>query len=289
MTILGLILRILNAGLMIGIPVTAALLIYKRGKSGFRPIWIGAAVFILSQVGHIPFNQFLMIPGLKALGVDVASQGGISLWVLGAAAGLSAGVFEEIARYLALKFWLKKDTNTLLPLKYGIGHGGVEALLVGIIALSAVVQVLVLRGEGIIGALDPEQASLVKSQLEAYWAVPWYQSLLGAWERISAMLFHLGASILVYKTVRSKRPVFLIVAIIGHALMDAFAVITVQQMDLILMEGVIFIFAAGWFYWSWRIRELDPEEDGELPLPPPVQVSASQVTSEQIEESRYDE
>ena len=174
---------------MIGIPVTAALLIYKRGKSGFRPIWIGAAVFILSQVGHIPFNQFLMIPGLKSLGVDVASQGGASLWVLGAAAGLSAGLFEELARYLALKFWLKKDAHTLLPLKYGIGHGGVEALLVGFIALTAVVQVLVLKGEGVVGALDPKQAALVKSQLEAYWAVPWYHLFLGAWEKISACCF----------------------------------------------------------------------------------------------------
>lgn len=273
---------------MIGIPVTAALLIYKRGKSGFRPIWIGAAVFILSQVGHIPFNQFLMVPGLKALGVDVAAQGGVSLWVLGAAAGLSAGVFEEIARYLALKFWLKKDAHTLLPLKYGIGHGGVEALLVGGLALIALVQVLVLRGEGAIAALDSETVALVHSQLEAYWAVPWYQSLLGAWERISAMMFHVGASILVYKTVRSKKLIYLIVAVLGHMLLDAFAVIAVQQLDLVLMEAVIFVFSAGWLYWAWRIREIDPEEGLELPVLDQVQLSAAQVTTEQIEESRYD-
>jgi uncharacterized membrane protein YhfC len=273
---------------MIGIPVTAALLIYKRGKSGFRPIWIGAAVFILSQVGHIPFNQFLMVPGLKSLGVDVAAQGGISLWALGAAAGLSAGVFEEIARYLALKFWLKKDTQTLLPLKYGIGHGGVEALLVGGLALAALIQVLIFRGDGALAALEPEQVTLVQSQLEAYWAVPWYQSLLGAWERISAMLFHIGASILVYKTVRSKKPIYLIVAVLGHMLLDAFAVIAVQQLDLVLLEAVIFVFAAGWLYWAWRIREIDPEEGLELPVPDQVQISAAKVTTEQIEESRYD-
>jgi len=116
MTIFGLIPRILNTVLMIGIPAAAALLIYKRGKSGFRPIWIGAAVFVLSQVGHIPFNQFLMVPGLRALGVDVAAEGGVSLLVLGVVAGLSAGVFEEVARFLALKFWLKKDAHALLCL-----------------------------------------------------------------------------------------------------------------------------------------------------------------------------
>ncbi len=270
------------------IPVTAALLIYKRGKSGFRPIWIGAAVFILSQVGHIPFNQFLMVPGLEALGVDVAAQGGISLWVLGAAAGLSAGVFEEIARYLALKFWLKKDAHTLLPLKYGIGHGGVEALLLGLLALFALIQILVLGGEGMMDLVPPEQVELAMSQMEIYWAVPWYHSLLGAMERISAMLFHIGASFLVYKTVRSKKPIYLIAAVIGHMVLDAFAVISVRQMDFVLLEAIIFVFAAGWLYWAWRIREIDPEKDLDLPVPDQVQLSAAEVTTEQIEESRYD-
>jgi len=288
MTIFGLILRILNAGLMIGIPVAAALLIYKRGKSGFRPVWIGAAVFVLSQVGHIPFNQFLMVPGLRALGVDLAAQGGISLWVLGIAAGLSAGIFEEVARFLALKFWLRKDTHTLLPVKYGIGHGGIEALLLGLIALFALVQVVVLGGEGAVDLLPPEQVDLARSQLAAYWAVPWYYSVLGAAERISAMAFQIGASILVYKSVRTKNYLYLIIAVIGHMVLDAFAVVAVKQLDFLLLEGVIFIFASGWFYWAWRIREIDPEGDLDLPVPDQVQISAAQVTEEQIDESRYD-
>ncbi|MCK5794639.1 MAG: YhfC family intramembrane metalloprotease [Anaerolineales bacterium] len=273
---------------MIGIPVAAALLIYKRGKSGFRPIWIGAAVFVLSQVGHIPFNQFLMIPGLRALGVDVAAQGGISLLVLGVVAGLSAGVFEEVARFLALKFWLKKDAHTLLPVKYGIGHGGVEALLLGLLALFALVQVMVLGGEGAVDLLPPEQVELARTQLAAYWAVPWYHSLLGAAERISAMAFHVGASILVYKSVRTKNYLYLVVAVIGHMILDSFAVIAIKQMNILLLEGVIFVFSVGWLYWAWRIREIDPEEDLDLPVPPQVQISAAQVTGEQIEESRYD-
>ncbi len=288
MTTIGLILRTVNAGLMIGIPVTAALLIYKRGKRGFRPIWIGAAVFILSQVGHIPFNQFLMVPGLKALGVEVSASGGISLWVLGVAAGLSAGVFEEVARFLALKFWLKKEAHTLLPLKYGIGHGGVEALLLGLLALFALVQVMVLGGEGAVDLLPPEQVELARTQLAAYWAVPWYHSLLGAVERISAMAFHIGASILVYKSVRTKNYLYLIIAVIGHTILDAFAVIAVKQLDFLLLEGILFIFSVGWLYWAWRIREIDPEEGLELPMPEQVQISAAQVTEEQIEESRYD-
>ena len=288
MTVFGLILRLLNALIMVGTPIAAALLVYKRGKEGFRPIWIGAAAFILSQVGHIPFNQFLMVPGLRALGVDIAAGAGVSLWVLGAAAGLSAGLFEEVTRYLVLKFWLKKNPHTLLPIKYGIGHGGIEALLLGVLALVALIQVMVLRDGSIVATLGPEQAALVKSQLDVYWAVPWYHSLLGGLERISALAFHVGASLLVYKSIRTNNPAYLIIAVLGHTGLDAFAVIAAKQMDFILLEAILFTFAAGWLYWSWRIRELDLDQELDQPAPPSVQIPDAQITAEQIEESRYD-
>jgi len=274
---------------MIGIPAAAALLIYKRGKSGFRPIWIGAVVFVLSQVGHIPFNQFLMIPGLRALGVDVAAEGGVSLLVLGAVVGLSAGVFEEVARFLALKFWLKKDAHTLLPVKYGIGHGGIEAIIFGFIPSLGMLVLFLMMGNGsALSAFDSEQKVIVESLMDAYRAVPWQLSLLPAWERVSAMAFHIGASIIVYKGVREKKPLWLLIAVFGHTAINAFAVIFASKMDIVLLEGIIFLFSAGWLYWAWRIREIDPEEDLDLPVPDQVQISAAQVTSEQIEESRYD-
>lgn len=133
-----------------------------------------------------------------------------------------------------------------------------------------------------------EQAALVTSQLEAYWAVPWYHSLLGAMERISAMAFHVGASILVYKSVQTKNLIYLIVAILGHALLDAFAVIAVQQMDFILLEGILLAFALSWLYGAWKIREVGPEQELDPAAPPQVQITAAQISPEQIDESKYD-
>ena len=78
MTTLNVILRILNAALMLGIPCFLALKIYRRGMGGFKPIWIGAAAFVLSQVGHIPFNQFVMLPLLETNGIPAHRLG--RLW-----------------------------------------------------------------------------------------------------------------------------------------------------------------------------------------------------------------
>jgi uncharacterized membrane protein YhfC len=289
MTTAGLILRILNALLMAGIPCLLAVILIRRGNDGFRPIGIGIAAFVLSQVGHIPFNQFVLLPALEGWGIG-AAQSGWKLVALGIAVGLSAGIFEETARYLSLRFWLNKKPNTLLPIKYGVGHGGIEAFLLGILALYALIQVLTLGGEGSLNSFPPEQADMIREQISAFWDVPWQHSLLGAWERVSALAFHLGASLMVYKSVREKKPSWLVIAVLGHTLLNAFAVIYSQELDFVLLESILFIFALGWLYWAWtlRVREVEglmPER----PLPGEPRFQTQRITAEQLEESRYDE
>lgn len=285
----GIFLRILNGVLMIGIPCLAAFFLVRRGKGGFRPVGIGVVGFILSQVGHIPFNSYLLLPGLERWGINLTAQAGVDLLILGVAAGLSAGLFEELARYLIFRFWLKKDSTASMPWKYGIGHGGVEAILTGLLALYALIQVLTLSGEGVLAGFPADQVDLIRSQLDAYWAVPWHLSLLGAWERISALLFHLGASVFVYKSVREKNFLWLLVAILGHTLLNAFAVIAAAKMDLVLLEALLFAFACGWVLWAWLVRpRAEQEEELDPPPPPEIKFSAPPVTSEGLEESRYE-
>jgi uncharacterized membrane protein YhfC len=213
---------------------------------------------------------------------------------LGLAAGLSAGIFEEVTRYFIIRFWLKAEKEELLPIKYGIGHGGIEAILVGLVALVAFGQVVALGGEGALEAFEPEQAAMISAQIEDYWAVPREYALLGAWERVSALGLHLGASILVYKSIQESKLVWLVIAVLGHTAMNAYVVIAAPTFDFVLLEGLLFLFAAGWLLWTWNIRPRDPEP-ADLALktdPPPLSVvptSEPVITRDQLEDSRYDE
>ena len=275
---------------MMGIPLALGMILSKRGKGGFRPIGIGVAGFVLSQVGHIPFNQFLLMPGLKNLGIEMAAEGNGSLVIFGLALGISAGLFEEITRFLVFKYWLNRNPHTILPLKYGIGHGGIEAFLLGILALVALFQVIFLAKEGALLSFPPDQVELIQEQLTAYWEVSWGLSLLGAWERISAMAFHIGASLLVYKSVRQKKTRWLLIAILGHMVLDAFAVIAVQMMDFVILESILFLFAVGWLIWAWSLQIIENNEvlpDKQDPIQPIL--SSQPFTGNQLEESRYDE
>ena len=288
MTTTEVILRILNTLLMVGIPCLLAVILIRRGNDGFRPIGIGVAAFVLSQVGHIPFNQFVLLPALEGWGIG-QTQSGWKLLVMGIAVGFSAGIFEETARYLSFRFWLNKEPNTLLPIKYGVGHGGIEAFLLGILTLYALIQVLTLGGEGSLDSFSSEQADLIRAQILAYWDVPWQHLLLGAWERVSAMIFHVGASLMVYKSVRKKKPSWLAIAVLGHTMLNAFAVISSQKMDFVLVESILFIFSLGWLFWAWTLREREVEElKPELPLLRETRLQTQRITAEQLEESRYD-
>lgn len=290
MTTIGLISRILNVTIMMGIPLILGIVLAKRGKEGFRPIGIGAAAFILSQVGHIPFNQYVLIPGLERLGIEMTAQGEWSLVILGLALGFSAGVFEEFTRFLVFRFWLNKSPHSLLPVKYGIGHGGIEAFILGILALIGLIQVIFLAGDGALNSFPPDQALLIREQINLYWDMTWGLSLLGAWERISAMAFHLGASLLVYKAVRQKQSRWLVIAILGHTILDTFAVIAVQKLDFVILESILFVFAAAWLFWSWTQKVIeDPEVIPAKHYPKQLLRSDQHISGEQLEESRYDE
>ena len=290
MTTFALIFRITNAALMMGVPLILVVILIKKGRESLRPIGIGVIGFVLSQIVHIPFNSFLLMPGLKRLGVEVSAQGGTELLLLGIGVGISAGFFEEFTRFLVFQTWLSKNRYTLLPIQYGVGHGGIEAFGLGVIALVALIQILVLGGHGALDVFPPEQTELIREQIAAYWDLSWGYSLLGAWERISAQAFHIGASILVYRSVRERKPRWLMIAFLGHVLLDAFAVIAVKAMDLILLESVIFVFAAGWLILCWTLRVVEEpvEEFSGAPVEKP-RLLEYVITEEQLEESRYDE
>ena len=48
-----------NGILMIAIPLILAILLSRHWKLGWKILLVGAATFILSQAGHIPFNALM--------------------------------------------------------------------------------------------------------------------------------------------------------------------------------------------------------------------------------------
>ena len=88
--------------LMIVFPIVLGWWIRRRYGVGWGIFWAGALTFVASQVVHLPLNLRARAAGRR----DAASLWPLPLMAL--VAGLSAGVCEEGARWITLRFFLKR-------------------------------------------------------------------------------------------------------------------------------------------------------------------------------------
>ena len=107
--------------LMVAFPIVLGWWIRRRYGVGWGIFWAGALTFVASQVVHLPLNYALGLLG---------GGRGVALWPLpmvALVAGLSAGVCEEGARWITLRFFLKRARGWRPGLQFGAGHGVVSA------------------------------------------------------------------------------------------------------------------------------------------------------------------
>ena len=238
------ILLTINSLLMILLPVLLGLWLARRYKVGWKLFFIGAAGFIISQIGHIPFNQFVLEPFVKGILEPGETVGRVLVAAL--LFGLSAGVFEEVTRYL-FYYFRKSMRDWDEGLMFGAGWGGVEAIIFGLLAATTVINVFIYQS-GMIESLVPadqlagsaEAVAAAAQQINELVNSPPWMFLLGAVERVFALILHLSLSILVLQAFVRKNIVWLFVAIGWHTLIDTIAVVgLLQEWDPLLIEAAI--------------------------------------------------
>ncbi len=275
---------------MITLPLVLAFYLMHHFKLGWRLWWIGAATFVLSQAGHIPFNigvGYLMKNYMPAL------QQPWMLIVQAVFLGLSAGMWEEMARYAAYRWWAKDARTWPKGVLMGAGHGGAEAMLLGLLVMIAFFQMFAMQG------LDPsvlpaEQRALAMQQLAVYWSAPWYAPLLGTVERIFAMAHQILFSVLVLQVFTRRQIRWLWLAVAWHALIDAIAVFSAATWGPYLTEGLLAVETVIAVFMIFVLRQPDPAQPPEDVSPPASGFPLDQQhlppieeTLENIEGTRY--
>ncbi len=217
--------------LMLLLPILLGWWIHRRYRIGWG-VWLaGAGTFVLSQIVHLPLNY--------ALGLLTGGRG-VGLWPLiplALVAGLSAGICEEGARWLVLTFLAKRTRNWAAGLQYGAGHGGAEAIIFGLLALSSFVAMLALR------TLDPAMLKLagatadqVQAAAAQYWAQPWYLPALAGLGRIFAIILQITLALLVVRAVARKQIAYLLAAIVWHTALDFWSVWAGARLGVLWLE-----------------------------------------------------
>ena len=229
---------IISSFLEILLPFILSFIWIKYFYGKFFCILIGIVGFIASVAIESVFLQII---------AWIAGRG-IFFYII---AGLSPGLFEETGRYICLKYLLSKEQyqQKSISISYGIGHGGIESLLVGITFLSNLFAKDLLIEKGILKS-----------------SITFFVSLMGFVERIFAVLFHISASVFVYKAVKEKKIIYYIIAIILHDLVDLIALFyrigTIK--NIFVIELIVGIFSSCIGYYAYKLyHSLESHSDFE--------------------------
>ena len=236
----SLILMAVNALLGFAIPVGLAVWLVRKHHARISTILIGAGTFIVFALVLESLLHQLVLKGPHGASI----LGNTLRYAL--YGGLAAGVFEETGRFLSMKFLMKKEPAKPLPgIAYGVGHGGVEMLILfGITMINNLVISALINSEqadALFAKVPEEAAAQVQAQLDQLQTLGAGTLLIGLWERISALILHLGLSMLVWVAVRKGgKWLWLFPAAIAlHALVDAGALLLQKSAGMVTLELIV--------------------------------------------------
>lgn len=234
-----------NMAAMVGVlcfcflfPIILCVFWKLRTKANLSSFFIGCGTFIvfaliLEQILH---SVVFMLTG--TLLTD-------NMWFYALYGGLAAGLFEETGRLLAMRFLMKKNLNRQNAILYGIGHGGVEAMLVtGLAYVSNLILAVTINAGGlntILAQVDENTANTLYAQLSQLWTLSAGDFLLAGVERLSAVTLHIVLSYMVYRAVKGSKIAWYLAAVGIHFAMDAGTILLLRVCGLstLAVEGIL--------------------------------------------------
>lgn len=197
------------------LPVGGIIYLKKKYKVRLKVFFTGMIVFFIAvQIVEAPIHSYFL--RFNEGTANFLLNNPLAYMLYG---GLMAGIFEETARLIAFKYLIKERDN-LTGITYGVGHGGIEAMLIGGIAsLNSIIYAVLINKGGF--QILMEGAKVSKDVIDAtynsyinssvfYWLAPGF-------ERITAMIVHISLSVLVLYAVKEKKYIYYFLAIVIHA------------------------------------------------------------------------
>lgn len=225
---------IFSAVISIGLPIVLLILAKKKLHAKMSALGIGMLTFVLFALG---LEQVLHSIMLNVFGDALTGN----VWLYALYGGLAAGVFEETGRYVAMKFWMEKTLTKENSVMYGVGHGGVEAvLIVGFTCISNLITMFMINSgqiERSFSAIeDGAGKELAIQSISVLWTTPGYQFFLAGVERIAAIALHLCLSYLVYRAVKYGAKKYYFLALGVHFLVNALTLLLKEYLPMAVLE-----------------------------------------------------
>lgn len=212
---------LINIIISFGVPIGFLIYSILKNKRCIKPYFIGIFVFFISQI-------ILRIPFLNNVIGDMEWYIEASIFypvIIMIFLGLTAGIFEEVGRYLGFKIALKNNRRWIDGIAFGIGHGGIESILLLGVANLQNLFILISKGnQNVLNVLNSSGVYI----------------LMGGIERIFAIIIHMTLTMIILYGLNINKKKYLFLAIIVHGFID-FVVLLLSSLgtNIILIESII--------------------------------------------------
>lgn len=238
--------------LCVGAPILLAILVQRKLKGGLGALLLGAVVFIVSAL--------ILEQTCHRIVFQVAGDAlNGNIWLYALYGAVMAAAFEEFARYFAMKNYLKKRNllNRQNALMYGVGHGGIESILVaGMAQVSNLVTSFMVNNgsiEASLSALDDATREAAMESLQKLWGTGSALFFLSGIERVLAIAFQIALSVLVYRAVSLGRRGYFLMALGMHFAVDFIVVVAAQKLSPAVAELFLLAMVAAAAYFAYVV------------------------------------
>lgn len=241
------------------LPIVLAIIWHKRSGAKWSAFFIGAAIFVVFVFVLENLCHQLFIYGDNKLSSFILNHA----WSYVLYASFAAGIFEETGRYIAFRFLLKKQNDRSCGVMYGIGHGGIEVILICgvsmISSLALAISVNSAGAEALMSSVPVEAAETLKASIQALQTSSPFYFLISPYERIVALILHISLSVLVFTAVKRKKLYLYPVAILLHALVDSSAALYQYGLitNIYLLEGIVTVLVFAITLFAYRFYRSD--------------------------------
>ena len=220
----------------------------NKGKGVWKALALGAAGFVLLQmIIRMPILSIVsMFPGFETF---VTNYYVFYCLIL----AMTAALFEVVARFGVAKI-LQKKINYEQGVAAGLGHGGIEAILiVGMTYINNLLYAIMINTGSFQGMIQdvlrtsgPEVAEQLIMVMDSLVEAQSYLFYLAGYERVLTVIFHTAMSLLVCYLVYKKKAVLGVgIAFVMHFLVDFIAPLinglATPYLGSVISEGTAYV------------------------------------------------
>ena len=204
----------------IALPVFLVIFMVRKTRISWMVIIIGVLIYMIVQIILTPILGWLA-GIIENNQVDPA--GAWKPVLDGAVLGIVVGIIAGGTRWVAFKFVKQLERKPSHAVGIGLGYGASETIiLVGLPIAISFINMLVYKNASVGDTSLPE--GLVK-QVQTLWQLPWHTPLIGAFERVTALITHVTLSVIVLQVFIKGKLKFLFIAMAWHMVIEAIPVI----------------------------------------------------------------